>query len=96
VVPQVCDVRDDAAVQGLARWIADRHGGVDFVDSNATAAISPGVPYAGQVGDLINTNNLGATRMIRSFGRLDGGEDQQVQLADEVTQVAAGNPQRCR
>ena len=70
VVPQVCDVRDDEAVQGLARWIADRHGGVDFVDSNATAAISPGVPYAEQVDDLINTNNLGATRMIRSFGPL--------------------------
>jgi carbonyl reductase 1 len=70
VVPQVCDVRDDEAVQGLARWIADRHGGVDFVDSNASAAISPGVPYADQVGDLINTNNLGTTRMIRSFGPL--------------------------
>jgi carbonyl reductase 1 len=70
VVPQVCDVRDDEAVQELARRIADRHGGMDFVDSNATAAISPGVPYAGQVSDLINTNNLGATRMIRSFGPL--------------------------
>jgi NAD(P)-dependent dehydrogenase (short-subunit alcohol dehydrogenase family) len=43
---------------------------VDFVDSNATAAIGPGVPYAEQVDDLINTNNLGATRMIRSFGPL--------------------------
>lgn len=70
VVPRLCDVRDDEAVQGLARWIADRHGGVDFVDSNASAAISPGVPYAEQVGDLINTNNLGTTRMIRSFGPL--------------------------
>ena len=70
VVPQVCDVRDDEAVQGLARRIADRHGGVDFVDSSATAGISPGVSYAGQVGDLINTNNLGATRMIRAFGPL--------------------------
>src|SRR6516162_10246831 len=65
VVPEACDVRDDEAVHGLARRIADRHGGVDFVDSNATAAISPGVPFAEQVDDLINTNNLGATRMIR-------------------------------
>lgn len=70
VVPEVCDVRDDEAVHGLARRIADRHGGVDFVDSNATAAITPGVPSAEQVDDLINTNNLGATRMIRSFGPL--------------------------
>jgi NAD(P)-dependent dehydrogenase (short-subunit alcohol dehydrogenase family) len=70
VVPEVCDVRDDEAVRGLARRIADRHGGVDFVDSNATAAITPGVPFAEQVDDLINTNNLGATRMIRSFGPL--------------------------
>jgi carbonyl reductase 1 len=70
VVPALCDVRDGAAVQALAQQIADRHGGVDFVDSNATAAISPGVPFADQVDDLIDTNNLGATRMIRSFGPL--------------------------
>lgn len=70
VVPRLCDVRDGEAVQSLARQIADRHGGVDFVDSNATAGISPGVPSAEQVDDLINTNNLGATRMIRSFGPL--------------------------
>ena len=70
VVPRLCDVRDSEAVQSLARQIADRHGGVDFVDSNATAGISPGVPSAEQVDDLINTNNLGATRMIRSFGPL--------------------------
>lgn len=70
VLPQVCDVRDDEAVHRLARWIADRHGGVDFVDSNATAAINPGVPYTEQVDDLINTNNLGTTRVIRSFGPL--------------------------
>jgi len=70
VVAEVCDVRDDDAVQGLARRLGERHGGVDFVDSSATAGISPGVPYAGQVADLIDTNNLGATRMIRSFGPL--------------------------
>jgi carbonyl reductase 1 len=70
VVPEVLDVRDDEAVRQLARRIAERHGGVDFVDSNATAGISPGVPYADQVTDLIDTNNLGATRMIRSFGPL--------------------------
>jgi len=40
------------------------------VDSNAAAVISPGVPSAEQVADLISTNNLGATRMIRSFGPL--------------------------
>jgi carbonyl reductase 1 len=70
VVPEVCDVRDDEAVHGLARRIAERHGGVDFVDSNATAGIAPGVPLADQVNDLIITNNLGATRIIRSFGPL--------------------------
>jgi NAD(P)-dependent dehydrogenase (short-subunit alcohol dehydrogenase family) len=43
---------------------------VDFVDSNATAAISPEVANAAQVGELIDTNNLGTTRMIRAFGPL--------------------------
>ncbi len=70
VVAEVCDVRDDDAVQGLARRLGERHGGVDFVDSSATAGISPGVPYAEQIADLVGTNNLGATRMIRSFGPL--------------------------
>jgi len=70
VIPEVCDVRNDGEVRALARRIADRHGGVDFVDSNATAGISPGVAYAAQVGDLIDTNNLGTTAMIRSFGPL--------------------------
>jgi carbonyl reductase 1 len=70
VVPGVCDVRDGGALEGLAKQIADRHGGVDFVDSNATAALFPGVPFGEQVDDLINANNLGATRMIRFFGPL--------------------------
>jgi NAD(P)-dependent dehydrogenase (short-subunit alcohol dehydrogenase family) len=43
---------------------------VDFVDSNATADFSPEVAHAAQVGDLIDTNNLGTTRMIRAFGPL--------------------------
>lgn len=70
VLPEVCDVRDDDAVQGLAQRVAERHGGVDFVDSNAAAGLSPGVPFADQIDDFINTNNLGATRMIRWFGPL--------------------------
>jgi NAD(P)-dependent dehydrogenase (short-subunit alcohol dehydrogenase family) len=44
VVPEVCDVRDDDAAHGLARRIGERHGGVDFIDSNAAAGISPACP----------------------------------------------------
>jgi NAD(P)-dependent dehydrogenase (short-subunit alcohol dehydrogenase family) len=69
VLPEVCDVRDDDAVRDLAQRVAERHGGVDFVDSNAAAGLTPGVPFADQVDDFINTNNLGATRMIRWFGQ---------------------------
>lgn len=57
-------------MQGLAQRVAERHGGVDFVDSNAAAGLSPGVPFADQIDDFINTNNLGATRMIQWFGPL--------------------------
>ncbi|MBO0774433.1 MAG: SDR family NAD(P)-dependent oxidoreductase [Actinobacteria bacterium] len=70
VLPEVCDVRDDDAVRGLAQRVAERHGGVDFVDSNAAAGLSPDVPAADQIDDFINTSNLGATRMIRWFGPL--------------------------
>jgi carbonyl reductase 1 len=70
VVPAVLDVRDTAAVQALARELGDRHGGVDIVVSNAAARITPERSDADQVGEFVDTNNLGTTRMLRAFGPL--------------------------
>lgn len=69
------DVSDDGSVEALARTMADRHGRVDIVISNAAARISPEVSAEEQVRDFVNTNNQGTHRMITTFGPLlaDGG-----------------------
>ena len=41
---ELLDVRDDASVKALADTIAQRHGGVDIVISNAAARISVRCP----------------------------------------------------
>jgi carbonyl reductase 1 len=63
----VLDVRDGAAVEALAGAIGARHGGADIVISNAAARLAPATPWAEQVGPFVDTNNLGATRMLRAF-----------------------------
>jgi carbonyl reductase 1 len=64
---EVLDVGDGAAVTAFADAIAARHGGVDIVFSNAAARLRPGTPWAALVGPFVDTNNLGATRMLRAF-----------------------------
>ncbi|MBO2449711.1 SDR family NAD(P)-dependent oxidoreductase [Actinomadura barringtoniae] len=65
---ELLNVRDDASVRQCADRLAERHGGVDIVISNAAARISPGVPNADQVRDFVDTNNHGTRRMIEAFG----------------------------
>jgi NAD(P)-dependent dehydrogenase (short-subunit alcohol dehydrogenase family) len=64
---EVLDVRDGAAVIAFAGALAARHGGVDIVFSNAAARLTPATPWAELVGPFVDTNNLGATRMLRAF-----------------------------
>jgi carbonyl reductase 1 len=64
---ELLDVRDGASVKALAQVIAERHGGVDIVISNAAARISREVPSEQQVRAFVDTNNHGTVRMIRAF-----------------------------
>src|SRR5438128_672071 len=64
---ELLDVRDDASVKTLAKTIAQRHGGVDIVISNAAARISREVPSEQQVRTFVDTNNHGTVRMIKEF-----------------------------
>ena len=64
---ELLDVRDGAAVSAFAGAIAARHGGADIVVSNAAARLTPGTPWTRLVGPFVDTNNLGATRMLRAF-----------------------------
>lgn len=66
----VMDVGDDDSVARCAHEIADRHGGLDIVISNAGARISPDASDAAQVGAFVNVNNLGTTRVLEAFGPL--------------------------
>ena len=67
---RVLDVRDSAAVQALADELREEHGGVDVVFSNAAARLTLTTPRSELVGPFVQTNNLGATRMLRAFGPL--------------------------
>lgn len=64
---ELLDVRDDASVKALAHTIAERHGGVDTVISNAASRISPEAPGEQQVRAFVDTNNHGTIRMINGF-----------------------------
>ena len=61
---------DGAAVAAFAEAIAGRHGGADIVFSNAAARLVPGTPWAEQVRQFVDTNNLGTTRVLRAFDPL--------------------------
>jgi NAD(P)-dependent dehydrogenase (short-subunit alcohol dehydrogenase family) len=67
VVGELLDVCDSGAVTAFADAIAARHGGVDVVFSNAAARLTPATPWAELVGPFVDTNNLGATRLLRAF-----------------------------
>lgn len=75
VQAEVLDVADSDSVSAAASLIAERHGGVDLVFSNAYRRVQPGDDPADVVADYVNVNNLGTTRVIRSFAPLvrDGG-----------------------
>jgi carbonyl reductase 1 len=70
VLAERVDVRSTTAVNRFAALVAERHGQVDLVISNAAARITPERPQAEQVATFVDTNNLGTTRMIRAFAPL--------------------------
>jgi NAD(P)-dependent dehydrogenase (short-subunit alcohol dehydrogenase family) len=70
IAPYRLDVRSDEDVASFGATIGNRHGGVDLVFSNAGYRRSPEMDRRTQVRPFVETNNLGATRMIRSLGPL--------------------------
>lgn len=67
---EVLDVSDDDNVAELAKTIADRHGGVDVVFSNAYHRFLPGEDPVTAITTYVDVNNLGTTRTLRAFGPL--------------------------
>jgi len=64
---ELLDVREGTSVKALAHAIAERHGRVDILISNAAARIFPQVPSGQQVRTFVDTNNHGTLRVIKGF-----------------------------
>jgi carbonyl reductase 1 len=62
------DVRDGDQVSEAAETLRGRHGGVDIVVSNAALRRTRDSSDAETIRAFIDTNNLGAHRMIHAFG----------------------------
>jgi NAD(P)-dependent dehydrogenase (short-subunit alcohol dehydrogenase family) len=69
------DVSNDVEVLRVAELLAERHGGVDIVFSNAYRRVEPTDVPAEVIADYVEANNLGTTRVLRAFAPLlrDGG-----------------------
>jgi NAD(P)-dependent dehydrogenase (short-subunit alcohol dehydrogenase family) len=72
---EVLDVAARGAVESLAAVLEQRHGGVDIVFSNHYTRVQPGEDPASVIDPYVEANNLGTTRILRSFSPLlrDGG-----------------------
>jgi NAD(P)-dependent dehydrogenase (short-subunit alcohol dehydrogenase family) len=69
------DVSDGEAVERFATSLAERHGGVDIVFSNAYHRVGPSDDQADAIERYVAVNNLGTTNVLRAFLPLlrDGG-----------------------
>ncbi|MEA2151780.1 MAG: carbonyl reductase 1 [Solirubrobacteraceae bacterium] len=75
VLTEPMDVACDEAVAETAARLADRHGSLDIVISNAYSRVLPGDRVTEVVDGYVATNNLGTTRVLRAFPPIlsDGG-----------------------
>jgi NAD(P)-dependent dehydrogenase (short-subunit alcohol dehydrogenase family) len=72
---EVLDVSHRDSVERFAVSLAERHGGVDIVFSNHYTRVQPDDDPAEIIDEYVEANNLGTTRVLRSFVPLlrDGG-----------------------
>jgi NAD(P)-dependent dehydrogenase (short-subunit alcohol dehydrogenase family) len=75
VLAEQLDVSRDAPVAETAARLADRHGSLEIVISNAYSRVLPQDRPAEVIDDYVETNNLGTTRVLRAFAPMlsDGG-----------------------
>jgi NAD(P)-dependent dehydrogenase (short-subunit alcohol dehydrogenase family) len=72
---EVLDVSKQDSVERFAVLLAGHHGGVDIVFSNHYMRVQPEDDPAEVIDKYVEANNLGTTRVLRSFAPLlrDGG-----------------------
>jgi NAD(P)-dependent dehydrogenase (short-subunit alcohol dehydrogenase family) len=64
---ELLDVSREEAVAATASRLLDRHGSLDIVISNAYSRVLPQDRPDQVIGSYTETNNLGATRVLRAF-----------------------------
>jgi NAD(P)-dependent dehydrogenase (short-subunit alcohol dehydrogenase family) len=71
----VLDVSKSDSVERFSALLAERHGGVDIVFSNHYTRVQPKDDPAEVIDYYVDANNLGTTRVLRSFAPMlrDGG-----------------------
>ena len=67
---EALDVSRRDAIERFAAALAERHGGIDIVFSNHYARVQPADDPAEVIDDYVEANNLGTTRVLRSFAPL--------------------------
>jgi NAD(P)-dependent dehydrogenase (short-subunit alcohol dehydrogenase family) len=67
VLTEPMDVASDDAVAETAATLADRHGSLDIVISNAYRRVLPEDRVVEVIDGYVATNNLGTTRVLRAF-----------------------------
>lgn len=67
---ELLDVASTESVDAVAAGIAERHGGIDIVFSNAYSRVLPDDDPAAVIERYVDANNLGTTRVLRAFGPL--------------------------
>jgi NAD(P)-dependent dehydrogenase (short-subunit alcohol dehydrogenase family) len=67
---ELLDVASGDSVEAVAARIAERHGAVDVVFSNAYSRVLPGDDPVAVIERYVEVNNLGTTRVLRAFGPL--------------------------
>src|SRR6266568_1396277 len=94
VIGRVLDVADTGAMAGLAAELADRHGGVDIVISNAIAALTPDQPQSEQADEfIVVASSLGTLGHLdpRLQPLFDGATLEEVEAAVESWRTAIHN-----
>jgi NAD(P)-dependent dehydrogenase (short-subunit alcohol dehydrogenase family) len=70
VCTELLDVAGLESVVDVAGRIAQRHGGIDILFSNAYSRLLPDDDPLAVIDGYVDANNLGTTRVLRAFGPL--------------------------
>ncbi len=81
------DVTDAESITALAALLKQRHGGIDYVASNAAARMVKEQPQSQQVRQLVETNNHGSRALFAALAPLLNDHARYVMVASSFGQL---------